>query len=168
MKSSLQERFARLGPIRVVDRVASGSPAVLSLSRKAVDADVASVTATISLTRRGVPMLRAKRAIEEMLESGRVWIEVPMVESVEVLVRELADAGIAAAVLDDSTPVDVAALRAGLRLTQEQFALRFGLDLRSLQNWESGHRRPDRATSSYLRVIARLPQAIQAALYREP
>ena len=43
------------------------------------------------------------------------------------------------------------------RLTQEQFALRYGLDVDAVQNWEQGRYQPDRATLAYLRVIERQP-----------
>lgn len=60
-------------------------------------------------------------------------------------------------------PVDVQALRAGLGMTHEQFALRFGLDRDAVKNWEQGRRTPDRAVWSYMRVIARRPrEAAQA------
>jgi putative transcriptional regulator len=50
-----------------------------------------------------------------------------------------------------------------LGLTQEQFALRYGLDLDPVQNWEQGHTKPDEASSAYLRVIARRPDEAVAA-----
>jgi putative transcriptional regulator len=58
-------------------------------------------------------------------------------------------------------------MRAELALTQEQFALRFGFDLDALQNWEQGRRKPDRAISAYLRVIARNPDAAARAQEEE-
>ena len=56
------------------------------------------------------------------------------------------------------------AIREGLGLTQEEFAVRFGLGLDAVQNWESNRRRPDRTARSYLIAIARLPDRIQEAL----
>ena len=47
----------------------------------------------ISLARRAVSMLTAKRAVEAMLEHGRTVIELPLVESEQVLLAELAKAG---------------------------------------------------------------------------
>lgn len=63
-----------------------------------------------------------------------------------------------------SDEIDVKAVRERLGLTQEQFALRYGLDLNSLQNWETKRRRPDAAARSYLRVIERLPERTSEAL----
>jgi hypothetical protein len=44
-----------------------------------------------------------------------------------------------------------------------EFARRFALDPRALQDWEQG-RRPDRAARAYLTVIARHPEAVVEAL----
>ena len=60
--------------------------------------------------------------------------------------------------------VDVRAVREGYGLTQEEFALRFGLDLSTLRNWEQGRTRPDGPARVLLRVIERRPRAVEEAL----
>jgi putative transcriptional regulator len=60
--------------------------------------------------------------------------------------------------------VDVRAVRAGTGLSRTEFARRFALDPRALQDWEQGRRRPDRAARAYLTVIARHPEAVVEAL----
>ena len=60
--------------------------------------------------------------------------------------------------------VDVRAIRAGTGLSRAEFAKRFGLDLRAVQDWEQGRRHPDRAARAYLTVIARRPEAVIEAL----
>jgi putative transcriptional regulator len=55
-------------------------------------------------------------------------------------------------------------VRDGLSLTQAEFANRFGLSLRSLQEWEQARRLPDAAVLTYLQVIERNPKAVQLAL----
>jgi DNA-binding transcriptional regulator YiaG len=116
----------------------------------------------MALARRGMTMLRAKRAVESMLDDGEVAIEVPTVESVPVLFGELRKAGVDVARIA-AGPVDVRALRLSLGLSQEQFARRYNLDLDALQNWEQGRRIPERAVLSYLRVIAAQPAAAARA-----
>ena len=49
-------------------------------------------------------------------------------------------------------------------LSQSEFAKRYGLGLRSLQEWEQGRRLPETAVLTYLRVIERNPEAVQSAL----
>lgn len=60
--------------------------------------------------------------------------------------------------------VDVKAIRAGLGLTQAEFAARFGFSLATLRDWEQARRRPDSATRVLLRVIEREPEAVERAL----
>ena len=55
-------------------------------------------------------------------------------------------------------------VREGLGLAQSEFAERFGLSIRSLQEWEQARRLPDTAVLAYLRVIERNPKAVQSAL----
>ena len=116
----------------------------------------------MALARRGLTLLRAKRAIEAMLENGEVALEVPTVEDLPNLVRDLGAAGVEVARIA-TDPVDVRSLRLSLGLSQEQFARRFNLDLDALQNWEQGRRTPERAVMSYLRVIAANPEAAARA-----
>lgn len=108
-------------------------------------------------------MLRAKRAVEEALEAGRAVVLVPKVESEGVLAVDLMESGFRMSMLRPG-PVDVRRLRERLDLSQEQFAMRFGLDLNSVQNWETGRRQPDSATRSYLKVIESLPDQVSQAL----
>ena len=155
MNSSLKGRLAQLGPVRDVPRVASGSPVVMFL-RPATNREVKPVSATMALAKRGLSMLRAKRAVEEMIAGGLAVIELPTVEDQAVVRTELAAAGIVARPRADR-PVNVKELRTRLGLTQEQFSLRYGIDLDTLQNWERKRRMPDLAAQSLMRVIERLP-----------
>ena len=60
--------------------------------------------------------------------------------------------------------VDVKAIRQSLGLTQPEFSLRFGFDVRAVQDWEQKRRQPARAARVLLKVIAREPEAVQRAL----
>lgn len=55
------------------------------------------------------------------------------------------------------TLLDIAALRKSLGLSQAEFALRYGLDRRSVENWEIGRRQPRGAALTLLRLIEREP-----------
>ncbi len=59
---------------------------------------------------------------------------------------------------------DTRAIRKSLGLSREKFAARFHLSPRTVQEWEQGRRRPDRAVAAYLTVIARDPEAVVKAL----
>ena len=54
--------------------------------------------------------------------------------------------------------------RQRLHLSQDTFAARYGIPVATLPQWELGRRVPDRATLSYLRVIAKLPEEVAEAL----
>ena len=59
-------------------------------------------------------------------------------------------------------PVDVRQVRKRLHLTRREFASRYRLDPRTLEQWEQGRRRPDRATETYLLLIEREPEKVAA------
>jgi putative transcriptional regulator len=60
--------------------------------------------------------------------------------------------------------IDVAAIRARLKLSQQQFADRFGFSVASIRNWEQGIRRPEGAARTLLFVIDRNPKVVMRAL----
>jgi putative transcriptional regulator len=63
-------------------------------------------------------------------------------------------------------PEDVKAIRARLGKTQTEFALMIGVSPATLRNWEQGRRQPDGPARALLRVAARHPKAVAAALGR--
>jgi putative transcriptional regulator len=60
--------------------------------------------------------------------------------------------------------VNVKALRQSLDLSQKDFALRFGLNVGTLQHWEQGDRRPEGPARVLLTLIAHNPDVIQKAM----
>ena len=60
--------------------------------------------------------------------------------------------------------VDVKSIRNSLGLTQPEFSLRFGFDVRAVQDWEQNRRKPERAARILLTVIAHEPEAVKRAL----
>jgi putative transcriptional regulator len=60
--------------------------------------------------------------------------------------------------------IDVAAIRQKLRMTQAQFALRYGFSVKNIRNWEQGSRQPEGSARAYLTVIARIPRDVEKAL----
>jgi len=57
-------------------------------------------------------------------------------------------------------PVDVRQLRALTKLTRARFAERYGLDSRTLEQWEQGRRKPDKSSETYLRLIEKAPEQV--------
>lgn len=163
MDSSLRGRFERLARTQAFDEIPYGSPAVIALRPVPQGGEINALLAIGALARRGVGLLKAKHVIEECLQNGRTLVHVPKVEDANGFAAELAKSGFQSSEIGRGQ-VDVRALRARLGLTQEQFALRFGLDLNSVQNWETGRRKPDAAVRSYLAVIDRIPDRVGEAL----
>ena len=62
--------------------------------------------------------------------------------------------------------INVRDVRKRLKLSQSQFAARFGFAPASVRNWEQGRTRPDGPARILLTVIAKHPEAVEDALRR--
>jgi putative transcriptional regulator len=60
--------------------------------------------------------------------------------------------------------IDVKAIRRRLQMSQAAFAAHFAVELRTVQNWEQGQRRPEGPARVLLQVIDREPEAVLRAL----
>lgn len=60
--------------------------------------------------------------------------------------------------------VDVRAIRRKLKLSQTQFAVKFGFARATLRNWEQGRTKPDGPARVLLAVIAKHPEAVEDVL----
>lgn len=58
------------------------------------------------------------------------------------------------------------AIRKRLRLSQNEFAARYGIPIGTLRDWEQGRVRPDAATRAFLVTIDSDPEAVARALRR--
>ena len=70
----------------------------------------------------------------------------------------------AASRVDRIDPQSVAAIRAKLRLSQEEFSAAFGISLATLRNWEQGRRQPTGAARVLLHVAAKHPKTVLDAV----
>ena len=57
-------------------------------------------------------------------------------------------------------------LRQSLKLSQSQFAERFGLDCSTLKNWEQDRSEPEKAVRTFLELISLDPENISALVQR--
>ena len=62
---------------------------------------------------------------------------------------------------------DVRAIRQSMKLSQMEFAALMAVSVRTLQNWEQGHRTPTGAARTLLRVMQIKPQAVIDAIHPE-
>ena len=85
----------------------------------------------------------------------------------EVLAHVKGETPLSCRIVDDPAAERISALRKRLKLSRQKFADRFGLDIRAVQDWEQGRRRPDRAARVLLTVIDYNPDAVIHALSGE-
>jgi DNA-binding transcriptional regulator YiaG len=111
-----------------------------------VDIDRKKLSARLAESRK-----RTESEIDaEAAEDGDTWTD-----------EELASA---IPVRPPPSPEEVRALRTRLGLSQTQFALMFGFNVDTVQQYEQGRRVPSGPASSLLRVIAAEPEAVLRAL----
>ena len=61
---------------------------------------------------------------------------------------------------------DVRAIREAAKISQAQFAMLIGVNLRTLQNWEQQRTRPTGAARAFLKIVASVPKAALEALHQ--
>ena len=137
----------------------SGTPASYFLSAGDVPRPV---DAVLLLAAFGMSLRKGSQTLDRMFTSMGIATELYVPEGRDA-VTELATLGITAKPLTRPT-VDVGAIRKKLGLSQAEFAIRFGLELDTIQNWEQGRNRPDPAATILLKVIEQNPAAVEAAL----
>ncbi len=62
----------------------------------------------------------------------------------------------------------VRTVRRAFKLSQEDFAARFGIPLETIKAWELRHSEPDALAKAYLKVIAYAPDVVKEALAFKP
>lgn len=60
--------------------------------------------------------------------------------------------------------IDIAAIRKRLKLSQAEFAKRYGLSAATIKDWEQNRRQPDRAAMLLLKVIDKAPDTVAQAI----
>jgi putative transcriptional regulator len=108
---------------------------------------------------------------EAPIESRTDWARVDALTDADIA-RAVADDPDAAPILTDEQlagmrvvwPVDIAATRRRLGLSQTEFAAWFGISPGTLRNWEQGRRVPEGPARVLLRVIEGDPEAVRRAI----
>jgi putative transcriptional regulator len=60
---------------------------------------------------------------------------------------------------------DVKAIREGIGFSQSKFASLIGVNIRTLQNWEQGHRRPTGPAKVLLKLVQADPNSVVKSLH---
>ena len=119
------------------------------------------------MAKRHLSMREAHALVTRLFDHGEAVVELPAVESVADLVRDLAACNVVAKAYGPPPKVDVKAIRETMEMSQEQFAVEFGLELATVRNWEQGRSEPDTAARNFLVTIAHEPNAVRRALVCE-
>jgi DNA-binding transcriptional regulator YiaG len=112
-------------------------------------------------------MREAHGIVTRLFDHGEAVVELPAVESVDALARELAASNVMVLAYGAPAKVNVRGIREDMHMSQEQFALEFGLELATVRNWEQHRSEPDTAARNFLVTIARNPNAVREALAQE-
>ena len=94
MRSSLKERLGQLGPIRVISRNGSGSPADAVLCARQDGHPVDTIAAALALQNHaGLTMMEAKHLLEDLLALRVLKVVLPQVSGRDELQATLTEAG---------------------------------------------------------------------------
>ncbi len=157
---SLKEALARRDVPPAADSARSGSPIRLRLKRTGEIArpiDLARL-----LTRHGPSLKRAHATLNRITADEAVVVRL-WSEALDDLPGQFAAFGVEASPLT-IPEVDTRAIRARLGLSQADFAVRFGFELDTVQNWDQGRHAPDSATRVLLAIIDRDPALVEAVM----
>jgi DNA-binding transcriptional regulator YiaG len=164
-RSSLKGLSGSRVLVRDVPRVGSGSPGKFLL--KSEPGKIKGAAAALALARRHLSLREAHGIVTRLFDRGEAVVELPLVESIDALTQDLAASHVAVMAYGAPLEVDVRAIRDGMHMSQEQFALEFGLELATLRNWEQHRSEPDTAARNFLVTVARNPNAVRQALAKE-
>lgn len=162
MLSRLQARAGPRVRFRDVPRVLSGSPATVRLTCEV--GRLGAPRAALALAKRHLSLREAHAVVNDLFDHGEAVVALPMVEDLSALTADLAACGVVATPYGAPASVDVRAVREATGLSQDAFAIEFGLDPATVRNWEQGRSTPDTAARSFLLTIAKNPAAVRAAL----
>jgi len=110
----------------------------------------------------GLSLRKAHEALNRLAEGETVAVELDAGDA-SLIVARLKALGVDAARVVLPTP-DIKKIREKLGVSQAEFAIRFGLELDTLQNWEQGRNQPDPAARLLLKVIELHPEVVAGVL----
>lgn len=119
-----------------------------------------------TLSDLGMSLRAAHAAVDRLAEGESHGVEI-VTEDTGKAIDLLGELGVQAAAIRRPTMV-AKAVREGFGLSQKDFAIRFGLELRTVQNWEQERHGLDAATTILLALIAHSPESVERVLTSSP
>src|SRR5262245_8471770 len=140
-KLSLREALAQQGKAPASVPAKSGSRVVVAIKAKGT------INRPVDLARllmaRGLSLRKAHETLNKITAGETAFVEL-FVDKKRGAADTFTPLNVAARVLA-KPDVDIRDVRTRLGLSQAEFALRFGFELDTIQNWEQGRNKPDRA-----------------------
>ena len=137
----------------------SGSPVRLSLTLRDVKQPV---SFALLLKKHGMSLRKAHETLNRLANGETVAVEL-WADNVDTLIFDIGQFGVKPYLIVPPQ-IDPKQVRERLGLSQAEFALRFGLELDTVQNWEQGRYRPDPAARLLLGIIDRDPKLVDSVL----
>jgi DNA-binding transcriptional regulator YiaG len=114
------------------------------------------------LVKHGLSLRKAHETLGRLADGESVAVELQAADE-KRLRSELLKLGIVARAIT-LPAADVKRIRERFGLSQAEFAIRFGFEIDTVQNWEQGRNRPDQAMQLLLKVIEAYPEDVEAVL----
>jgi DNA-binding transcriptional regulator YiaG len=163
-KLSLREALEQRGKIAVERPGHSAFPVVRTILRAGSMPRPVEVLRT--LRSYGLSLRKAHDALNRLAAGKTVALEVRPRDA-DQLVAQLAALGVSASVIR-SPKTDVRSVREHMGLPQAEFAIRYNLELDTVQNWEQGRNRPGPRDQLLLKLIEMYPDSVESALTGKP
>jgi len=158
-KLSFREALAQRGETQETSPDRSGSPIRLSL---VIAKTTQPVSIALLLKKHGMSLRKAHEMLDRLAAGETIAVEL-YADDASALISELSDLGVTACPILPPQ-INAKQVRERLGLSQAEFALRFGLELDTVQNWEQGRYRPDPAARLLLGIIDRDPKLVDSVL----
>ncbi|WP_316189464.1 MULTISPECIES: helix-turn-helix domain-containing protein [unclassified Bradyrhizobium] len=161
IKLSLKEALGRQAAAKAEPPGPSASPThrlLLEARRLARPVELAK-----ALIRLGLSLKRAHSVVDRLASGDLAAIGVST-DDIDRTISTLRSLGLESSVADLGH-VDVKQIREQQKLSQTEFALLYGFDERTLQNWEQHRNEPDRPARVLLKIIETDPEVVVRAVY---
>jgi DNA-binding transcriptional regulator YiaG len=159
-KSSFREQLDRAENTAENARTRSGFPAVrliLAPERIEQPVDIARI-----LVANGVSLRKAHDTINRLAAGNTVALEVPTSDK-DRIASDLGNAGVNTAFIE-YPHADIKRIRENLGYSQAEFAMRYAIEIDTLQNWEQGRNKPDQALQLMFKMIETSPELAEKAI----
>lgn len=121
----------------------------------------------MALKKMGLSLRKAHATLNQLAEGKASAVRCPVSDVFDEAAVELGTLGVEARRIQKDKP-DPRAVRDKLGISQAEFAIRFCLELDTIQNWEQGRSQPDPAANVLLRVIEQYPDVVESVVTNAP